>query len=176
MRVELPSLRIDNNVPMDALELLTFEHQQQREMCDALEYLADTPVFDANLVFRLAELIRTQLTLHMSDEEELLFPLLRKRCAPGDDVGAALAQLNAEHETDMRLSAEVRVFLLDASEQAKPLSALPGAASALRAFAQSQRRHISLENNSLIPLARRVLTEDDCRRLAREIAARRNAL
>ena len=42
-----------------------------------------------------------------------------------------------------------------------------------RAFAEAQRRHIAWENNVLLPLARKRLTEADLKELGRNMAAMR---
>lgn len=158
--------------PEDALEFILCEHLRHREMCRALDRLADASAYDAGEVVNLAEFIRSELTMHIFDEEDL-FALLRQRCDPEDQIEAALERFDREHESDRDLSAQVRVFLYTASAKARPLAQMPGAADALHAFAQNQRRHMMLENAVLIPLARRRLTKDDVAALGKRFAARR---
>jgi hemerythrin-like domain-containing protein len=159
--------------PEDALEFLLYEHQQHREMCRALDRLAEATAFDGKEVVRLADYIRVDLTMHIFDEEEDLFPFLRERCLPDDEIGIALERLNREHAEDLDLSAQVRIALLAMATERKPASAIPGAAETLRFFAQSQRRHMMLENAVLIPLARRRLSAEDVAALGERFAARR---
>jgi len=158
--------------PEEALDFILFEHLKHREMCNALDQLADAPTFDAAEATRLAEFIRVDLTMHVFDEEEDFFPLLRQRCAPEDQIDAALERFDREHEADRDLSAQVRIILCTAVEQSTPPSQMPGARETLRAFAQAQRRHMMLENGVLIPLARRRLTRDDLAALGRRLADR----
>lgn len=162
--------------PEDALEFVLFEHLQHREMCNALDRLADATRFDGEEVAALADFIRSGLTLHVLDEEEVLFPLLRQRCAPEDHIEGALTRLNREHEADRDLAARVRVILYTAASEMMPPSQIPGGKEALRAFAQSQRRHMMLENGVLIPLARRRLSEADQALLGQRLAARRREI
>jgi hemerythrin-like domain-containing protein len=159
--------------PEEALDFILFEHLKHREMCNALDQLADAPSFDAAEVTRLAEFIRVDLTMHVFDEEEDFFPLLRQRCAPEDQVEEALERFDREHAADRDLSAQVRIILYTAVAERTPPAQMPGASQALHAFAQAQRRHMMLENGVLIPLARRRLTKDDLAALGRRLADRR---
>jgi hemerythrin-like domain-containing protein len=168
-----PTLDSAGPDPEDPLDFILYEHLRHRVMCNALDALADAERFDAASVARLAEFIRSDLTMHVVDEESVFFPMLRRRCLPEDEIEAALERLNREHEEDRDLSAQVRIFLLTAATEGRPISAIPGAAAALRQFAQGQRRHMMLENAVLIPLARRRLTDEDLSVLGARLAARR---
>jgi hemerythrin-like domain-containing protein len=159
--------------PEEALDFILFEHLKHREMCNALDQLADAPTFDAAEVTRLADFIRVDLTMHVFDEEEDFFPLLRQRCAPEDQIEAALERFDRDHEADRDLSAQVRIILYNAVATSTPPSQMPGAREALRAFAQGQRRHMMLENGVLIPLARRRLSKEDLAALGARLAGRR---
>lgn len=159
--------------PEGALDFILFEHLKHREMCNALDELADARNFSAAEMTRLAEFIRVDLTMHVFDEEEDFFPLLRQRCAPEDQVEEALTRFDREHEADRDLSAQVRFVLYTSVSQKTPPSQMPGASEVLRAFAQAQRRHMMLENGVLIPLARRRLSEADLETLGRRFADRR---
>ena len=159
--------------PADALDFLLSEHARHREMCRLLERLADAPMFDAKEVSNLAEFIRVDLSMHIFDEEEDFFPLLRSYCMPEDEIGVALDRLDREHAEDLDLCAQVRVALLTAVSEGKPPSAIPGAPEAFRAFAHSQRRHMTLENAVLIPMARLRLPAEAIEALGVRFAARR---
>lgn len=161
--------------PEEALDFILFEHLKHREMCNALDQVADAVPLDLGLATALADFIRSDLTLHIADEEELFFPMLLERCMPEDQVGPALERLNAEHARDRDLSAEVRITLLKAVTESLPPSRIPGGAEALHTFAQSQRRHMMLENAVLIPLARRRLKDEDWRVLGQRFAKRHRA-
>src|SRR5690349_15386517 len=78
----------------EALDFLLFEHLRHREMCSALDRLAEAPTLDAAEATTLAEFIRVDLTTHVFDEEEDFFPLLRSRCLAEDEVDAALDRLD----------------------------------------------------------------------------------
>jgi hemerythrin-like domain-containing protein len=162
--------------PDDPLDFILYEHLRHRVMCDALDTLAAAETFDAAAVARLAEFIRSDLSMHVADEEDVFFPILRQRCRPEDEIDLVLQRMNREHADDRELSAQVRVHLLTAAMERRPLSSIPGAAEALKQFAHNQRRHMMLENAVLIPLARQRLTPEDFSLLGVRLDARRQLI
>ena len=157
----------------DALEFILAEHQNHRAMCKSLERLAAARDFDPVPVTTLADFIRFDLTLHVIDEEEDFFPLLRERCLPEDGVSAVLDQMTNEHAEDKALSVLVRDVLSACLIERKPPCAIEGGAEVLLSFARHEKRHMILENAVLVPLARRRLTPEDIAALGARFAARR---
>jgi hemerythrin-like domain-containing protein len=156
------------------LALMRLEHKRQRHLCDRLEALAEE--LSAGQAFNEAAVILVILTeelpRHIEDEEVGLFPLLERRCLPDDNVADILTQLRSEHELDEDLTSFIVADLEVIAKEAK----LANPARLLfnsRAFAEAQRRHIGWENNVLLPLARKRLTEADREELGRNMAARR---
>lgn len=159
--------------PSDAIEFLLAEHLNHRRMCRALEDIAASPVFDAARITALVDFIRFDLTLHVIDEEEDVFPLMRQRCLPEDNVEDVLGRLALEHAEDKTLSERARDVLNACLIVRRPPQAIDGGAEALVAFAQHERRHLALENAVIIPLARRRLSEADVEMLGARFLARR---
>jgi hemerythrin-like domain-containing protein len=159
--------------PHDPIEFILAEHLNHRRMCRALEALADASEFDGAPIAALVDFIRFDLTLHVIDEEEDFFPLLRKRCAPDDQINEVLDRLSLEHEEDKALSVRVRDVLNACLILRKPPHAIEGGAEALRAFAQHELRHLALENAVVVPMARRRFEDSDLRELAARLIARR---
>ncbi len=156
------------------IEFLFDEHDRQRIMCATLERLADDCTGDDasdNAQFVLSYL-EHDLPLHIADEEEDLFPLLKRRCEPDDELDYVLALLNEEHEVDadyyLRLLEPLRVIA--SGGEPADREAFPHEA---RAFAMFQRRHLGWENGTVLPLARKRLTDADQAELGRRMAARR---
>jgi hemerythrin-like domain-containing protein len=170
-----PQTRVRN--PMadaeDPLDFILYEHLRHRVMCTALEALAEDAAPDAATVAKLAAFIRSDLSQHIADEENVFFPMLRRRCLPEDEIDSALQRMNREHAEDRELSTDVRIILMKVATEGRPVSVFPGAQEALKLFAQHQRRHMMLENAVLIPLARRRLTDEDMRALIARLATRR---
>lgn len=159
--------------PDDPLDFILYEHLRHRVMCNALDALAEAEAFDADAVARLAEFIRADLSVHITDEEEVFFPILQERCRPEDEIDVVLQRMSREHAEDRQLSADVRIFLLTAATERRLLADIPSASEAVKRFAHNQRRHMMLENAVLIPLARQRFTEEDFALLAKRLAASR---
>ena len=96
----------------DAIEFLLAEHLNHRRMCRALEAPCRRRRFRrARQSQRLLDFIRFDLTLHVIDEEEDFFPLLRQRCLAEDEIEDVLDRLTLEHAEDKALSVRVRDVL-----------------------------------------------------------------
>lgn len=159
--------------PSDAIEFLLSEHLNHRRMCRALEDLSVAQDFDALRITALVDFIRFDLTLHVIDEEEDVFPLLRRRCLPEDEIEQILDRLAGEHAQDKTLSERARDVLNACLIVRRPPHAIEGGAETLRAFAHHERRHLALENAVIVPLARRRLSMADIEMLGRRFVARR---
>lgn len=107
------------------------------------------------------------------DEEEDLFPLLRRRAEPDDEVNAIIGQLSQEHATD-DLDARLLVDGL-VPFKTRQMSAAQRSSfrDLLRRFAANERRHLIVENAIVLPLAHARLTQADLNTLGRRMAARR---
>jgi hemerythrin-like domain-containing protein len=159
--------------PHDPIDFILAEHLNHRRMCRALEALARAEDFDGAPIAALLDFIRFDLTLHVIDEEEDVFPLLRKRCPPDDEINEVLDRLTLEHAEDKALSIRVRDVLNACLILRKPPHAIEGGAEALRAFARHELRHLALENAVVVPMARRRFDTSDLRELAARLTARR---
>ena len=103
---------------------------------------------------------------HHPKEDELLFPVVRRR-AP--EVSAALDLLAHQHEEGVRHTNELKWRLAAWKEDgAEAFSAFETAA---RAYIDFQRRHIGLEEREIIPAALRTLTPADWTQIDSAFAA-----
>lgn len=159
--------------PHDPIEFILAEHLNHRRMCRALERLAGAEEFDAAKITSLLDFIRFDLTLHVIDEEEDFFPMLRRRCQPEDGVDEVLERLTLEHAEDKALSVRVRDVLNACLIIRKPPHAIEGGPEALAAFAKHEMRHLTLENAVVVPLARRRFSAEDLRVLSKRLLVRR---
>jgi|CXWL01.1.fsa_nt_gi iron-sulfur cluster repair protein YtfE (RIC family) len=160
----------------EPLEFLLAEHYRHRQMCKILEFLASTPTFEAALIATTGDFIRRDLGLHVMDEEEDLFPLLRRRCEPEDDIEDVLGRLSSDHAMDEELARAVQGAFAIALEKCVPPSTLPGAPEALLKLARQEKGHMALENAIVMPLARRRLHAADLEALSIRLAARRGVV
>lgn len=151
--------------PLDALAA---DHRRQREMAEGLKVLAQAEGPDPGLARDLLARIEQELPLHMLDEDADLFPLLRRRARPEDDLDEILSRLEDEHEELHGMEEAV----LDGLRAVIAGSPLPDPV-ALRGFAEANNRHMTLENAVILPLARARLTRDDLTSLRLRMGARR---
>lgn len=156
------------------IEFLAGEHERQLSICAVLERLLHNPrhgVSQAQLQ-AVREYLANDLPLHMLDEEEDLFPLLRRCCPAEDNIQEVFALLREEHRADAALKEELcrdLDVLIRGQAFSDPARFLMNAF----AFTEIQRRHLAWENAVILPRARRHLSEADCAGLGQRMAARR---
>ena len=158
----------------DPIKFILNEHDRQLEICDALETLISVldlePV--AGRASALLRFLTVDLPLHIEDEEQDLFPMLRAHCGAQGEIGEVLDQLAVEHEDDRDLACPIVADLEALSEGRAPSHPLRFHGNA-RAFCELQRRHLIWENRLVLPLAERHLSVADKAELGRRMAERR---
>ena len=152
----------DKSRQNDPIEMLERCHNRMLDESEALCAALASPARLEDADFALGFFER-QGVRHERDEEESLFPRLRGRM--DDRLLDDLARQHREHE---RLVGELRSGL-DAGD-AVDAPALLALAEKLR---ESYRDHIELEENGLIPAARKLLTADEMAAALEEMQARR---
>ena len=155
----------------DPLAYIAAEHGGQRALCNLMENLAGAAGFDRDVASAILQYLSRDFVRHVRDEELDLFPQLRARCLPEDEIETVLARLNAEHKDEHRLAGDVEIQLralldrdaaaLDADLRAR-----------LFQYARSLRQHLALENSVILPLARARLSADDLAALSAAMRAR----
>lgn len=155
------------------LDFFFAEHFRHRQLCGLIDHLSTATFFDPGPIAEVVDFLRFEAPIHIIDEEEDLFPLLRRRCLAEDEVEGVLGVLSAEHKADGVLGKVVRTYLeCCLATRAAPGATLEGRRD-LAAFATQERRHLALENAVVLPIARQRLTAEDLAGLARRLAARR---
>lgn len=157
--------------PLDAILL---EHARQRAIADWLLECGNNhklgPVLEEAAA--LLAFLTHDLVLHHKDEEDDLFPMLRLRCKPEDQIDRILAELDRDHAVESFLIRDLAVDLhviIDGTDLENPARLL----ASLCVFAEGQRRHLSWENKAVLPLAGKRLTPKDLEALGRNMATRR---
>lgn len=151
----------------EPIEYIFADHFRQRMLCGVLDGLATAKRPDSELAARALEFLRGDFSLHVLDEEEDLFPLLRRRAAPDDDIAPVLGELSAEHAADKRDAEAIAETLTADTPPIKDWRVL------FSRFAANERHHLIVENAIVLPLARVRLTAGDRSSLGRRMAARR---
>jgi hemerythrin-like domain-containing protein len=163
------------------LDFLLAEHYRLRAALTQLDWLArdsaSTRGGEARrkLARALARYFAEDYALHLADEEQDFFPLLRHRSADDATFLASLDTLAGEHREDDAPLARIIAALRGLAEGPHRLEPPPGFASEARAFTDALRRHIAWENAIVLPVARARLHGAELRRLAQKLAVRRGA-
>ena len=144
------------------LDMIASAHALQVQMCDAMERIADglPDEVDRRLCAQVASCLQFDLPLHHHDEEEGLFPLLRKRAKPEDGLDQILERLAAEHSSDNDFASEIAEALETLGQGGRPANP-EMLGYMLRGFFERYRRHVHWENQLVMPLARLRLTRED---------------
>jgi hemerythrin-like domain-containing protein len=149
------------------------EHQRHRQFCDVMQRAAMETTYDEVLIRWLLDFVIYDMALHVLDEEEDLFPLMRTRAQPEDKLDNVLGRLQDEHAKDLTAAAAVRQHLETCLRQQVPIGRNNVRRRALESFATQERGHLALENAVVLPLARLRLTERDLLYLSNRLATRR---
>lgn len=162
----------DERVQRDPLQHIAEEHLRLREVCATLDALAGADRPDRAAARDCLEHLTEFLPRHTRDEEEDLFPLLRRRSAPEDEINETLDRLYHDHAESHDAVPRVIAALERMIAENAPFT--KDEAAAVSAFAQHERRHLIVENAIVLPLARVRLTKDDLRSLGLRMRQRRN--
>lgn len=103
----------------------------------------------------LLQALAHDLTLHLSDEEEKVFPVIRKKCAslPVDakDLEQAIQALEADHETAGTIMKRLRQITNDFTPPEFACNTVRVLYKLLEEFEGDLHQHVHLENNVLFP-------------------------
>lgn len=149
------------------------EHYRHRDVCKRLLLMARTVVQEPDALEEIHDFLDYDLAVHVIDEEDDLFPLMRRRCEPDDHIESVLGMLSGEHASDLQQATVVRTLVAKAIAEGRGLAAYADAWAVIEPFCISQKRHIAIENAVVLPIARLRLTAVDLRGLGQRLAARR---
>jgi len=165
---------IAENLLREPIEYLYADHFRQRCLCTALDEMmahSDDPSVPACAQAVLTYL-KQELPFHVADEEQSLFPLLRKRCEPEDRIDQVIGLLSEEHLRD-DAHAEALIAGLQHVAAGTARTSWDAFWHAATAYSEAQRRHLSWENALVLPIARKRLSGADMLMLGHEMARRR---
>lgn len=164
----------------DPTGLLSDCHRRIEMFLGALQAVAkvvDRPLTDeaARALDSALRYFREAAPKHTADEEESLFPRLRRMGDP--DVQAALTSLDAlekDHRWAEPLHAEVeRLGKLHLAKGRLSQPEVEAFRDAVARLASMYQQHIRVEDTTIFPLAARLLSRADQAALGLEMAARR---
>lgn len=156
------------------LEYVLADHARQRNACAALQRFAAQRFAAAAEAEELSAYFADDLALHRRDEEESLFPALRRRARKEDGLDDTLTQLQAEHgEASAMERAIVNALRQPAEEGAVALK--PATRSLMRRYVKREHRHIAVENGVVLVIAGIRLNAAELKIMSAAMKARRRA-
>ncbi len=147
------------------------DHLRERQICTLIDEIAHGAMPETDAVSAVLCFLTIELPLHLKDEEEDLFPLLRRRCEPEDEIEKVIAKLLKDHGHADEDTPQVVAILEDLANEAR--APKQGEKDMLLAYAAHSRRHLILENAIILPFARLRLTETDLETLYIRMCQRR---
>jgi len=165
--VSLPDALLD-----DPLAFIDADHARQRGVCRLLRRLVDERRLERGVARVIAGLLTRDLALHHRDEDEDLFPLLRKRSLPEDDLARIVAQLSEDH---LALSAAAGFVAAALSVPGVQPYVVLGRRSAGVAseYVAIGERHLAIENAIVMVIARKRLKAADLKAMSQSMKTRR---
>lgn len=156
----------------EPLEYIFADHFRQRVLCAELRRFAATGRVPAATAREMSDFMRHDRVLHHQDEELDLFPALRRRVQPEDNLGVVLERLSEDHGASEPNAADIaRALSAPAVQGVVVLS--ERVQKKMAAMAASEHRHLAVENGLVMTIARVRLTRTDLARMAENMRARR---
>lgn len=153
------------------LEFIHEDHLREREICSEIDALAQLGSPGTEMANHVVMFLENELPLHLEDEEEDLFPLLKQRCEKEDEIDKAIQRLTSDHKHANEDTPKVLDILKMISSDDRGLS--ENERRTLNRYATHARRHLILENAIILPFAKLRLTEDDLESLSLRMMQRR---
>lgn len=161
----------------EPIEFIYQEHARLRACCEQLVELSDNLESEnaTTAAASILDYLENELPLHLADEQEDLFRLLRRRSSSDDNIVSVLKLLCVEHQQDIECGDSLLESLRLIAGGGQPLDRAMFR-DYVRAYAMLQRRHHAMENNEVLPLAFERLTSEDMVELRRKMTMRRGLL
>lgn len=164
---------IPDNLLREPVEYLFADHVRQRALCGMLGTLSEDGGAGVAFPFAMAlAYLEVDRVSHLADEEEGLFPRLRSRLPQDGATARLLDELEVEHQRDLARGAEIAAALRRLSEDGGERLTDELRAS-IKAFISGIMKHLTIEDEQVLPVARTCLTDDDLEEIGRAMADRR---
>ena len=143
----------------DPLDFIAEDHLRERQICALIDGIASTEDIDIRDVQNVLSFLGEELTMHLKDEEEGLFPVMSDRCDAEDEIDRVIARLCSDHAGIAAAVPQVKQSLERLLSGSRPLEEKER--TMLTEFASQTRRHLIVENAIILPIARARLNTDD---------------
>lgn len=165
----LNSARIE--ILENPIDFIAEDHMREREVCAMIDKLVSNVALEDAEICQMLTFLEEQLPPHLADEENDLFPLMLKRCAPEDEIERVIAKLQSDHVHGIADAPAIAALIKANKPGDTPFSEM--ACAQLTKFATHARRHLILENAIILPIARARLTKDDLKTMRSHMLERR---
>ena len=147
-----------------ALDTLHQEHRAIAAVLHCLDHVVDeitggdlAPDFE--LLGAILDYMRDfPDAFHHPKEDQFLFPAVREKVP---DIAIVIDELQGQHEEGVRLLAELTWAMEDWSSKPEDNSAAESFCEQAKAYVEFQRHHAATEENTVMPAARKSLSDDD---------------
>jgi hemerythrin-like domain-containing protein len=156
----------------EPLDYIHADHSRKRKICAALLEMASARNTSRRAADQITAFLTGALKLHHADEDESLFPALRRRLVPEDNLGDVLARLGEDHRRSKAMI-ETVAKVLTQNPAADPVRLSTGEYELLQVYANAELQHLALENGVVMGIARIRLTRSDLRSISEGMKSRR---
>jgi hemerythrin-like domain-containing protein len=156
----------------EPLNYIFADHFRQRTVCQILRRFADQKRATRAEADSVAAFFKEDLAAHYRDEEEDLFPLVRRRALPADDLGPVLACLGEDTRRSEDMIGEI-VAALTGKPADDPVVLDKASCELMQIYATAEHRHLAIENGVVLAIARVRLKRSDLEKMSANMKARR---
>ncbi len=156
----------------EPLNYIFADHFRQRTICAVLRRFAGQGKASRAEADMVTAFLTRDLLLHHEDEDEDLFPAVRRRALMEDNLGAVLARLGEDHR-QAKSRIDLIVEALSSRPADDPVRIDTAAGEVMQAYAASEHQHLAIENGVILAIARIRLTRNDLKAISRGMKERR---
>lgn len=154
------------------LDFILTDHVRKRSVCVALKRFAEDGRASRSEADMVTAFLDRELQLHHEDEDRDLFPAMRRRALPEDNLGIVLARLSEDHRLSDGMVRSI-ITALSATPGADPVKLDRQAREVMQAYAASEHQHLAMENGIVMVLARIRLKPADLKAISQAMKLRR---
>jgi len=153
-------------VAVNPIDLFEGSVSEREFVCDQLEAIADDLPnrIDIRRILSAMQFLKLKLPAYHRDERHCLFPLLKRRAPRSFGMNQIAAQMQSFQIDDEDYALEV-AEMLDLIAEKQTMDNPDATGYMLRGFFQSYRRYLAWQRLAILPLATRVLRQDDLNEL-----------
>lgn len=154
------------------LDYLFADHFRQRRICASLRKLTAASYLERSDASSLSTFLTHDLAQHHQDEDIDVFPALRHRSHPLDDLECILSRLSQEHVDLQPVIDDIVAKLMDANTEPQ-FRVGKVLADRLHEYVSREQKHVVVENGIVLVMARKRLRRADLASISRSMKARR---